>query len=345
MSLVETTKGWTTKTWKQRRKMKRSRRILTSTHSHRRRPRCNALIPLCNLGSRSNSNSRDSTALCLLQPPRQTSLSYPLAVEHLGIDIESEDTDEDELGSTRSASVATTGTAGRPLTARQAVLANVVDPSHVSLVEPPNPRKKKPLTEGEIALKREETARKRKNLTEKKLADEKAETINRLLKKQTRKGKRNALSTADDRPTPGSAPHDDKAQAPVPTMYRWISSSRPQPQPGEEVKVKKVGMDVEGEGEGEEPKERENDKEREGEGQAEKAEPTMYLSFSVPIAALPPAAAQPAGTTDVDVAAARTPPRCDVRGCTQRRKYRLVKDWQRGACGLGHLKLLEAQLA
>lgn len=41
------------------------------------------------------------------------------------------------------------------------------------IAEPPNPRKKKPLTEIEIALKREETARKRRNLTEKKLEDEK----------------------------------------------------------------------------------------------------------------------------------------------------------------------------
>jgi Ino eighty subunit 2 len=40
-------------------------------------------------------------------------------------------------------------------------------------VEPANPRKKKPLTELEMALKREETARKRKNLSEKKLEDEK----------------------------------------------------------------------------------------------------------------------------------------------------------------------------
>lgn len=42
-------------------------------------------------------------------------------------------------------------------------------------VEPPNPRKKKPLTEIEIALKREETARKRRNLSEKKLQDEKVQ--------------------------------------------------------------------------------------------------------------------------------------------------------------------------
>ena len=39
--------------------------------------------------------------------------------------------------------------------------------------EPPNPRKKKPLTELEMALKREETARKRKTISEKKLEDEK----------------------------------------------------------------------------------------------------------------------------------------------------------------------------
>ena len=39
--------------------------------------------------------------------------------------------------------------------------------------EPTNSRKKKQLTELEIALKREETARKRKNLSEKKLEDEK----------------------------------------------------------------------------------------------------------------------------------------------------------------------------
>lgn len=38
---------------------------------------------------------------------------------------------------------------------------------------PASGKKKKPLTELELALKREETARKRKNLSEKKLEDEK----------------------------------------------------------------------------------------------------------------------------------------------------------------------------
>ncbi|KAF9821930.1 hypothetical protein IEO21_00360 [Rhodonia placenta] len=151
-------------------------------------------------------------------------------------DVESEDSDDADDGaqSTRSTSVATTGTGARALTARQAVLANVVDSSHVSLDELPNPRKKKPLTEIEMALKREETARKRRNLTEKKLEDEKTETINRLLKKQSRaKGRRNALSTAEDRPTQqaNADDMDDAADAeapePVaPTMFRWVSSSR-----------------------------------------------------------------------------------------------------------------------
>jgi Ino eighty subunit 2 len=60
----------------------------------------------------------------------------------------------------------------RPMTTRQAVLASVMDSSHVSLNE--TRQKKPPLNETELALRREETARKRRNLTEKKLEDEKA---------------------------------------------------------------------------------------------------------------------------------------------------------------------------
>ncbi|KAG7095954.1 hypothetical protein E1B28_006638 [Marasmius oreades] len=99
-------------------------------------------------------------------------------------DIDSSEEDVDKAGPSRST---------RPMTTRQAVLANVVDPSHVSL-DPnialpsdhkPNPRKKQ-LNESELALRREETARKRKNLSEKKLEDEKFETINRLLRKQSK---------------------------------------------------------------------------------------------------------------------------------------------------------------
>ncbi|KAL7285628.1 hypothetical protein PYCCODRAFT_1457021 [Trametes coccinea BRFM310] len=269
--------------------------------------------------TRSSANNTPSRA-SRRRPPR-------------GSDIESEDDDEEEEDddddSTRSTSVATTAAGGRALTARQAVLRNVVDSSHVSLVEPPNPRKKKPLTEIEIALKREETARKRRNLTEKKLEDEKAETINRLLKKQSRaRGKRNALSTAEDKPTPGeNAPgegdEEDVAEiaAPPPTMFRWISRAQP---------VQKT------------------DKASGQESTAE--ERTVVFSFSVPADALPPTQGGD-GTMQVDQTVAppaapqSTPSRCDVQGCTASRKYRLVRDFQKGACGLSHLKLLETQMA
>ena len=123
-------------------------------------------------------------------PPRARRRAPVIRASDIESEDEDEDDEDDEGGTTRSTSVATTGAGGRALTARQAVLANVVDSSHVVLgmcfapclpspcsslylAEPPNPRKKKPLTEIEIALKREETARKRRNLTEKKLEDEK----------------------------------------------------------------------------------------------------------------------------------------------------------------------------
>lgn len=38
----------------------------------------------------------------------------------------------------------------------------------------------------------------------------------------------------------------------------------------------------------------------------------------------------------------RPPAICAVSGCQDPRKYRLVKDWQIGACGIAHLKVLEA---
>ncbi|KAF8589892.1 hypothetical protein K439DRAFT_1612454 [Ramaria rubella] len=88
------------------------------------------------------------------------------------------------------------------LTARQAVLASVVGAEHVELA---TSSRKKQLTTEEIALRREETARKRKNMSEKKLEDEKTETINRLLKKQSSRSraKRSALNSSVV-PTPQS---------------------------------------------------------------------------------------------------------------------------------------------
>lgn len=77
-------------------------------------------------------------------------------------------------GTTSAAGSVAGASATRPMTTRQAVLASVVDPSHVSLDELGlGKSKKKILNESELALRREETARKRKNLSEKKLEDEK----------------------------------------------------------------------------------------------------------------------------------------------------------------------------
>ncbi|KAG2028421.1 PAPA-1-like conserved region-domain-containing protein, partial [Suillus americanus] len=143
-------------------------------------------------------------------------------------------------------------------------------------------RKKKQLTESELALRREETARKRRNLTEKKLEDEKAETINRLLKKQSKsKAKRSALSTAEASASEGEREvEQEEKEVVIPTTWRWISSTRP-------------------------------------------------LTNSALLAPQPPLP--------------KEKPQCDVPGCTETRKYRLVRDWVRGACGLMHLKVLEVE--
>jgi len=272
--------------------------------------------------------------------------------------VESEDEDEEEetMGSTR------------PLTSRQAVLASVVDSSHVSLCAclensfeplvrllkfymdhysssffvPPfsecsysltatgeSFRKKKQLTESELALRREETARKRRNLTEKKLEDEKvhyhvsyhsifffnffqftmqAETINRLLKKQSKsKAKRSALSTAEASASEGEREvEQEEKDIVLPTSWRWVSSTRPlvtssAPTPEDGV-----------------------------------AEGRMHLILGVPVSVLPTSSPLP-------LPLPQEKPRCDVPGCIGSRKYRLVRDWVRGACGLTHLKVLEAE--
>ena len=102
----------------------------------------------------------------------------------------------------------------------------------------------------------------------------------------------------------------------IPTRYRWVSTLRPSPDmpPGDK----------------------------------------MFLSFSVPASLLPT-------TPDADVDAdgdikmegtekGQGMPKvpavavCAVDGCTAKRKYRLVCDWERGACGMDHLHVLERRL-
>ena len=78
----------------------------------------------------------------------------------------------------------------------------------------------------------------------------------------------------------------------------------------------------------------------------------MTLSFSVPASLLPtPHQVAVDGDEDGDVKMdtheqapkPRAPTVCNVDGCTATRKYRLVRDLERGACGMGHLHLLETQ--
>jgi Ino eighty subunit 2 len=211
------------------------------------------------------------------------------------------------------------------------------------------------LNEAEIALRREETARKRKHLSEKKLEDEKvrirdvhllllahgvhpflikAETINRLLKKKSgTRNRRNPLASAEDRtpathtgngtPAEGEVDEDESgevatvgvvAAAPavevIPTRYRWISTLRPSldAPPGDK----------------------------------------MLLSFSVPASLLPTVHqsttdVDPDGDVKMETTQAMAPAVCDVEGCSAKRKYRLVLDWERGACGMDHLHVLERQ--
>ena len=104
----------------------------------------------------------------------------------------------------------------------------------------------------------------------------------------------------------------------IKTHYRWISTPRPSPDapPGDK----------------------------------------LFLLFSVPTL-LPDQSASFDVDADGDITMEMTqeqgqkqkppamaPAVCAVDGCTAKRKYRLVRDWERGACGMDHLHILERQL-
>ncbi|KAF6750092.1 hypothetical protein DFP72DRAFT_911770 [Ephemerocybe angulata] len=283
------------------------------------------------------------------------------------VDVESEDSEDDDSeggGKDRPA---------RPLTTRQAVLASMVDSSHVSLDGAAIPgsgaggRRKKQLTEMEMKLRREETARKRKNLSEKKLEDEKAETINRLLKKQTRPRARRT-NTTDSVGTGSVTPvgRAGKARGPALGGSRLKAATGDEPdEDGEEELVEGEegdGEEWEDEGVRDEPKPTwvrwvsrvvsvpeqapASADSMEVDGGAVKAlERRMVLSLSLP-SSLVQVVEVGKTAMDVDGEAGRAPrvERCAVEGCGERRKYRLVRDWTRGACGMGHLKILEGMM-
>ena len=76
------------------------------------------------------------------------------------------------------------------------------------------------------------------------------------------------------------------------------------------------------------------------------------LSFSVPTAM----AAVPTSTDSAEPMDVNRPEKeqeeqkgrpnvlCNVEGCEEVRKYRLVRAWEWGACGMDHLKVLEGRV-
>jgi Ino eighty subunit 2 len=102
----------------------------------------------------------------------------------------------------------------------------------------------------------------------------------------------------------------------VPTMYRWISTSRVPVTQGDNENWEETG-------------------EREKE---------MRITFSVPISVLPPSTLTGAAVEPTKSAPLARPQKCAAPGCGKPFKYRLVKDWTKGACGIGCLKILEAAM-
>ena len=76
---------------------------------------------------------------------------------------------------------------------------------------------------------------------------------------------------------------------------------------------------------------------------------TPAFTFSIPVNLLPEDPGEgSSGKVKTSGASSPTPmsklvPICDVRGCSQPRKYKLVKDPSKGGCGMEHLKALQVQ--
>lgn len=70
------------------------------------------------------------------------------------------------------------------------------------------------------------------------------------------------------------------------------------------------------------------------------SEPTMSINFSIPTSLIP-FEGQTFQSIDITRSHA-VPEKCSAPGCGKPHRYRLVKDWTKGACGIQCLKLLEA---
>nr|GAT49582.1 predicted protein [Mycena chlorophos] len=207
----------------------------------------------------------------------------------------------------------------------------------------------------ELALRKEESARKRRNVNERKLQNEKTETINRLLKKQSRPRKNlkkgsapgplgnfsamvlgAGVNASTDIQTPVSehgiafGPGDevgvsvvgmDGGHASAEPMYRWVSTTRSSTTaavPADEHQHQRQDHDS-------------------------LPSQSMQLSYSIPAAVLQHLA-MPAVPSLPSKSGSKVPAICAVEGCGKDRRYRLVgAEWGVGACGIGHLKVLEME--
>ncbi|KAJ2060314.1 INO80 complex subunit B [Coemansia sp. S146] len=173
------------------------------------------------------------------------------------------------------------------------------------LMELPTEAKRSKFSVEEAALRKSENARRRKFQSQQRADQLKHETINKLLNKQTSKGRNKVSENYDTRST--SADDNDVA----PDMIRYIQRCRP----GDS------GMVANGE----------------GDSSAVHIDSTLSLPLGVDISSVFPAATATATTP----ATSYPPPEpiCSVDGCQQKKKYSVESH---AACSLEHWHLLKA---
>jgi Ino eighty subunit 2 len=149
---------------------------------------------------------------------------------------------------------------------------------------------------------------------------------------------------------------DEAAEEVKPTWFRWVSRAVPidalPTVPRSNGDGTGVGVTTSPEGE---KMQVDGEISSPGTKKLETVERKMVLSFSVPLSLVP----EPISESPMDIDGPRPPPPpttlignipnkpstpaiCAIAGCGAKRKYRLVRDWTIGACGMGHLKVLEA---
>ncbi|KAF7365759.1 PAPA-1 domain-containing protein [Mycena venus] len=295
-----------------------------------------------------------------IQESRSPSVAAPAAksppenkIQTTAVQVQSEDSEE-STEEEMPQNVRLTKRQAALAKARKGVASSETSADEDQEQEEPAPNKKKrgaALDPSEVALRKEESARKRRNVSEKKLQNEKVPSafsprpLTASSKSNPAPRARNKRTTAlSEVPTPVAPSEGERAgsvDVPVgdgieeqaekdgdaaaaqalPTMYRWISTTRADLNP---TSTSSSADD-------------DNEK-------AAKAVMTISLSLpaSVALAIQPLDAEMPPAAPEKPLA--RVPAVCGVAGCGKDRRYRLVGgEWGAGACGMVHLKILEGR--